>query len=103
MNELYRKQFQVNLYGRTSVPVLYLDRLKVCQFALKEEWFVNKNCKTVYSYPSDSRVFEKQQVRCIGANVINARERGASSVKENFHEWKFRLFPNDTTDLVLRE
>ena len=36
INELYRKSFQVNLYGKTSVPDSNLDRMKVCWFVLKE-------------------------------------------------------------------
>ena len=103
INELYRKSFQVNLYGKISVPDSNLDRMKVCWFVLKKEWFLNKERKHVLTYPSDSKNLDRKKQRSVFSKIVNSRAKGASLVKEHYNEWKFRLFSNEDVDLLTKD
>ena len=77
--------------------------MKVCWFVLKEEWFLNKERKQVLAYPSDSKSLDRKKQRSVSSNIVNSRAKGVSLVKEHYNEWKFRLFPNEDVDLLIKD
>ena len=74
-------------------PTSLYDQLRVSQFALGEEWFVNKNRKDAKAYPWTGHSCKEGE--SVPQKYINVLEKGKTKAEEEFKGFLQRKFPND--------
>jgi len=89
----HREAFNVHNTKKHKKPSSVYDQLKVAQFALKEEWFVNKGRTTVKAYSWSNHTCKEGEM--VPKKYQNALEKGDKKAKSDYLSYLHRKHPND--------
>ena len=85
--------FDAHATKKHKTPSSYLDQLKVAQFALNENWFVNSKRSFAKKYPWSGKGCGPQDK--VPQRYINAYAKGDEKAKAEFESFLHRKYPND--------
>ena len=88
-----REAFDIHRTRKHCTPSSLYDQLKVAQFALKEEWFVDKERTLVPKYAWGDKVVKEGE--SVSARYIDAKLKGKEKLVKEFTAFLHRKFPNE--------
>ena len=96
VRHIYMKGFDLNKATARSKPDSLPDRLKICWFAIKEQWFDNLERKNIKKYGHNSKAVDvsPDSVGIVENKFLDVLSKGKKYIRENFKELLLRLFPN---------
>ena len=89
-----REVFDIHKTKKYCTPGSMHDQLKVAQFALQEEWFVNKERNYAKMYPWAWSSLQKRG-DIVPKRYLNILKRGDEKAKEEFTSFLHRKFSHD--------
>ena len=91
-----KEAFDIHRTRKHRTPSSLHDQLKVAQFALKEEWFLEKGRMSVKKYPwGDKKVKDGDAVT---SKYIDPLTKGEKKAKEEFPSFLHRKYPNEMNE-----
>ena len=88
-----KEGFDIHRTKKHRTPPSLYDQLMVAQFALREEWFLEKKRSDVMKYPwGDKKVKEGETV---AEKYIDPLEKGEEKAESEFKSFLHRKYPND--------